>query len=110
MQLRNISLAILIALVASSATTLSCNVAALSQSKRVLAQSTDIRKQEADKLIQQGVNQCQLSQYEAGLRSFQQALSIYRSIKDRGGEGNALDQMGVVYNLLGNYNKAIESH
>ncbi len=78
------------------------------QNSQVLAQTPDARKAEADRLLQQGVEQFQTSQFEAALQSWQQALTIYREIKDRLGEGNALGNLGVAYDDLGDYAKAIE--
>ena len=40
----------------------------------------------------------------------QQALIIYREIKDRKGEGESLGNLGIAYNFLGDYAKAIEYH
>jgi CHAT domain-containing protein/Flp pilus assembly protein TadD len=78
------------------------------QVSQVLAQTTDARKAEADRLIKQGLQQKRTSQFEAALKSFQQALIIYREIKDRKGEGKALGNLGLAYINLGNYAKAIE--
>nr|WP_085999832.1 CHAT domain-containing protein [Nostoc sp. PCC 7107] len=72
------------------------------------AQTPNPRKAEADRLLDQGVQQYQISQFEAALQSWQQALNIYREIQDRQGEGKALGNLGVAYDLLGNYPKAIE--
>ncbi|MBD2607061.1 tetratricopeptide repeat protein [Scytonema hofmannii FACHB-248] len=66
------------------------------------------RKAEADRLLQQGYEQYQTSQFEAALKSWEQALIIYREIKDRQGEGNALRSLGIAYKSLGNYVKAID--
>ena len=72
------------------------------------AQTTQDRKAEADRLLQQGIQQFRISQFEAAFRSWQQALTIYREIKDRLGEGNALGNLGLAYYSLGKYDKAIE--
>ncbi|MFM6158229.1 MAG: tetratricopeptide repeat protein [Sphaerospermopsis kisseleviana] len=37
-------------------------------------------------------------------------MIIYRQIKDRDGEGAALANLGVAYDSLGEYTKAIEYH
>src|SRR5919199_6503972 len=62
---------------------------------QVLAQTPDARKAEADRLFQQGIQQYQTSQFEAALQSWQQALTIYREIKDRIEEGNALGNLAL---------------
>ena len=75
---------------------------------QVLAQNPAGRIAEADRLFKQGVEQLQTSQFQAALQSWQQALIIYREIKDRQGEGRALGTLGIAYILLGDYTKAIE--
>ncbi|MEG4337450.1 CHAT domain-containing protein [Microcoleus sp. D3_18_C2] len=73
-----------------------------------IAQTTDARQLEADRLIQQGLQQFQTSQSPAALNSWQQALQIYRALKNRAGEGWALSNLGGAYINLGNYAKAID--
>jgi hypothetical protein len=63
---------------------------------QMLAQTPDARKAEADRLLQQGIQQAQTSQFEAALQSWQQALIIYREIKDHKGEG----KLWVIWDLL----------
>src|SRR5919199_1741859 len=75
---------------------------------QVLAQTPDIRKAEAERLFQQGIEQYKTGQFEAALQSWQQALAIYREIKDRKGEGDALGNLGIAYKNLGDYAKAID--
>ena len=74
----------------------------------VVAQTTDARQAEGDRLIRQGYQQFQTSQFPAALNSWQQALQIYRALKNRYGEGRALGNLGVAYRSLGDYAKAIE--
>jgi CHAT domain-containing protein len=73
------------------------------------AQTTQDRKIEADRLFNQGIQQFQISQFEVALQPWQQALTIYREIKDRLGEGQSLGSLGIAYFSLGQYDKAIES-
>ncbi|MBS9396133.1 MAG: tetratricopeptide repeat protein [Dolichospermum sp. OL03] len=86
------------------------NLPMLFQVSQVLAQTPATRKAEADRLFQQGIEQFQTSQFTAALQSWQQALIIYREIKDRRGEGNALGNLGIAYDARGNYIKAIDYH
>jgi CHAT domain-containing protein len=72
------------------------------------AQTTQAREAEADQLLQQGIQQYQISQFETALQSWQQALTIYREIKDRQGEEQSLGNIGVAHFSLGRYDKAIE--
>ncbi|MEG4942505.1 CHAT domain-containing tetratricopeptide repeat protein [Microcoleus sp. F4-D5] len=75
---------------------------------QALAQTQAQRKAEADRLLDQGHQQYEISQFQAALLSWQQALIIYREIKDRQGEGKALGSLGNAYNSLGDYAKAID--
>ncbi|MBD2181064.1 CHAT domain-containing protein [Planktothrix sp. FACHB-1355] len=93
---------------------------------QVLAQTVEERKAEADRLFQQGLEQYHTSQIEVALQSWKQALTMYREIKDRQaeakvqslavareiknlvGEGSALCNLGIAYDFLGDYAKAIE--
>jgi CHAT domain-containing protein len=83
-----------------------------SQSKTLnavaLAQTPEARKAEADRFLQQGLQQFNTRQFEAALPFFQQALIIYRQIKDRQGEAYALGNIGSVYGNLGNLSRAID--
>jgi CHAT domain-containing protein/uncharacterized protein HemY len=79
-------------------------------STTVQAQTSQNRKTEADKLLEQGIQQYQRSQYQAAIQSWQQALAIYQQIKDRNGEAVSLGNLGSAYNDLGQYPKAINFH
>lgn len=77
-----------------------------------LAQSTpdNPKEAEADRLLQQGKQQYQTSQFQGALQSCQQALEIYREIGDRAGEGTTLSNIGSVYQSLGQYSQALERY
>ncbi|MBD2776397.1 CHAT domain-containing protein [Iningainema sp. BLCCT55] len=66
------------------------------------------QKSEADRLNQQGIQHSQNGQFKAALLSWEQALQIYREIKDRPGEGGVLGNLGATYGSLGDYQKAID--
>jgi CHAT domain-containing protein/Flp pilus assembly protein TadD len=66
------------------------------------------RKAETDRLLQQGNQQFQISQYREALQSWQKALEIYQDIGDRNGEANSLMGLGNAYRNLGQYPKAID--
>ena len=72
------------------------------------AQTSQDRKTEADKLLEQGIQQAQRSQYKDAIQSWQQALAIYQKLKDRNGEANSLNNLGIAYKFLAQYPKAIE--
>lgn len=71
------------------------------------AQTEQNQKTEADRLLYQGVQQSQARQYEAALKSWEQALTLYRRLQDKDGEGNALVSLGNAYQQLSQYDKAI---
>src|SRR4028119_608135 len=73
-----------------------------------IAQTTDAREAEADRLLQQGSQQYQTGQLRAALNSWEQALPIYRALKNRQGEGWTLGNLGMAHQSLGNYAKALE--
>ncbi len=73
-----------------------------------VAQTTNNRKAEADRLREQGLKQFESNQLQKALQSWQQSLAIYREIKNRQGEAASLGLLGVVYHKLGNYRKAID--
>ncbi|MEG4484393.1 CHAT domain-containing tetratricopeptide repeat protein [Microcoleus sp. D2_18a_B4] len=75
---------------------------------QALAQTQAERKAEADRLSDQGHQQYQSRQFQAGLQSLQQALIIYREIKNRQAEGWALESLGRAYSHLGDYAKALD--
>ncbi|BAY25193.1 TPR repeat-containing protein [Calothrix sp. NIES-2100] len=74
---------------------------------QVLAQSSSDRQAEADTLLKQGEDLLDRNQSQAALQAFEQALTIYRQIKNRLGEGRTLKGIGNVYYDLGDYKKAI---
>ncbi|MCC5618019.1 CHAT domain-containing protein [Nostoc sp. CHAB 5836] len=78
----------------------------------VVGQTNDSRKVEADRLLQQGTQQRQAEQYNAALKSFQQALIIYREIKVsrevKALQGKVLQEIGHAYFQLGDNAKAID--
>ena len=78
------------------------------QNFRVLAQTPDAQKAEADRLLEQGIEQYRTSQFDAAIQSWQQALTLFREIKNRKAEGSVLNNLGLVYRDLGQYSKSIE--
>ncbi|MCF3643571.1 CHAT domain-containing protein [Planktothrix agardhii] len=74
----------------------------------VFAQTVTEREAEADRLLEQGIQQYKTSQYQAAIQSLETALNIFREIGDRNGEGKALIALGNAYSDLGQYQKAIE--
>jgi len=74
-----------------------------------VAQTAKAQQVEADRLLEQGLSQFQTGGIEAAFQSWQQALAIYRSLKDWLGEGKALGNLGIAYRILGDFDQAIAS-
>ncbi|MEG4488067.1 tetratricopeptide repeat protein, partial [Microcoleus sp. D2_18a_B4] len=68
------------------------------------------RKAEADRLLEQGIQQHKISQVREALQYWKQALTIYREIGDRQGEANSLGSLGLAYQSLGQFHRAIAFH
>ncbi len=73
-----------------------------------LAQNSPSQSVEANKLMDEGLQHFNNSEYESALASFQQALNIYRNTKNFLGEGEALRNIGNVYYWQEKYDKAVE--
>lgn len=54
------------------------------------AQTIQSRKNDANRLFEQGKEKLKNSQLESALQSFQQALTIYKNIADKSSEGKTL--------------------
>jgi len=68
------------------------------------------RQAEADRLLEQGIQQHKISQFREALQYWKQALTIYLEIENRQGEAKSLGNLGLAYKSLGNYKQAIEFH
>jgi tetratricopeptide (TPR) repeat protein len=108
MRLHNLGLSAFVCLLVVFSTSWVPNLSMVFTASQVLAQTGNQRKTEADRLLQQGFQQAQNSQFTPALQSWRQALQIYREIKDRLGEGQSLGNLGNAYLNLGEYPKAIE--
>ena len=75
-----------------------------------LAQTTDPRQDKADRLLNQGIEQYDRSQYLQALETLQQALAFYQQLDDRAGQGKTLNKLGDVYRNLSQYTQAIDYH
>ncbi|MEQ8467023.1 tetratricopeptide repeat protein [Coleofasciculus sp. E1-EBD-02] len=74
----------------------------------LLTQTPNARKAEADQLFEQGKQQFSNSQFQAAIKSWQQALKIYREIGVRRREADSLNNLGYAHHSLGQYQRAIE--
>ncbi|WP_072722381.1 tetratricopeptide repeat protein [Planktothrix tepida] len=71
-------------------------------------QNAKSEKDKAYQLLKQGEKKFQSSQFEAALQSWEQALTIYRSIQQREKEAVTINAVGIAYHALGNHSKAIQ--
>lgn len=80
------------------------------QSRLILseASNSDAQQAEAARLLVQGVQQFQNSQYPAALETLQQALAMFQAIENRQGEVDTLYTLSVVYRTLSQYQTALE--
>ncbi|TRU09957.1 MAG: tetratricopeptide repeat protein [Microcystis aeruginosa Ma_MB_F_20061100_S19] len=76
----------------------------------VIAQNTDARKAEADRLNNQGIEKARTGKFRQALQSWYRALQIYREIQNAAGEAGVLNNLGIVYRYLGQYQKARDYH
>jgi CHAT domain-containing protein/uncharacterized protein HemY len=70
-------------------------------------QTAPTPKAEADQLRERSRQQYQAKQYPEALKSLEQALQIYRSLKDRSNEAKTLTNLGQIYRSLRDSPKAI---
>jgi tetratricopeptide (TPR) repeat protein len=68
---------------------------------------TEDRKAEADRLLQQGIEQHRRREFREALRSWEAALEIYQAVEYRRGEAWALNNLGAAYRSLSDYREAI---
>ncbi|HIK18881.1 MAG TPA: tetratricopeptide repeat protein [Leptolyngbyaceae cyanobacterium M33_DOE_097] len=73
-----------------------------------LAQTTQDKKAEGDLLLQKGLQQYDAGQYQAAIKTWQQALAQYRAINNRNGEAQVLTNLGLTYAVLEQYPKSID--
>lgn len=62
-----------------------------------------------NQLFQQGVEQFRSGAFQAALQTYQRVLAIRRSLNDKAGIAETLDNIGEVYTGLSNYDKALEN-
>ncbi|MEM6502116.1 MAG: CHAT domain-containing protein [Cyanobacteria bacterium P01_C01_bin.89] len=66
------------------------------------------KKQRADSLLQEGIQQQQSDQFEEALQSFQAARELFQEIGDRAGEGTVLNEIGRVHRVQSQYAQALD--
>jgi len=65
-------------------------------------------KSQADRLLQKGIEEYQASQFVEAIKSWEAALKIYRNLANRQQEKAVLGNLGAVYLIVGNHQKAVE--
>ncbi|MEJ6479933.1 CHAT domain-containing tetratricopeptide repeat protein [Nostoc punctiforme UO1] len=98
---------LLLAIFANISAPLLLKFAAIFTVPQVLAQSPNQQKAEADRLYQEAVEQLLKNQPEEALKSWQQALKIYRKIKNNESEFDTLANLGFLCFSLKDYTTAI---
>ncbi|WP_434683985.1 CHAT domain-containing protein [Pseudanabaena minima] len=89
-------------------TFLSCLPMSTIINNSVQAQPAPDSQAEATRLLRQGNQLYQASLYREAIQTWQLALGIYRTIKDRKGEATILNNLGTAYENFGQYQKAID--
>ena len=69
-----------------------------------------VMEAEANRLLNQGVEQFEFSQLEAAFQSWQQALTIYRDLGHRLGEAKSIGHLGLIFYSRGQYQEALDHH
>ena len=87
---------------------LSCLPMSIIIIESVQAQTSQNSQAEATRLLRQGNQLYQASLYRDAIQTWQLALEIYRTIKDRKGEATILNNLGTAYENFGQYQKAID--
>ncbi|QMS89780.1 tetratricopeptide repeat protein [Nostoc edaphicum CCNP1411] len=71
-------------------------------------QTQNLRSQEAERLLEQGIKLTQQQEHQQAIQILQQVLTITRELKDQKREAIALLGLGFNYNALGAKQKALE--
>jgi CHAT domain-containing protein len=66
------------------------------------------RQAQADRLLKQAEMQASQKQFPEAVQSYQQALSLYQGLKQRGGEQEALTRLGLLFGGQNNYTQGVE--
>jgi CHAT domain-containing protein len=107
-QLKSISLAVVIGFIFQGTISLNSKLPAEIWSTQVLAQDTNFQKGIAARLLEEGNSQFDDGQFELALDSYRQAWKIYQSIETAKKEqSRTLIGLGLVYNALGDHKQAI---
>ena len=75
----------------------------LVSSREVISVDSNIQK-----LLQTGQQQFQTSQFQAALKTYKQALELFRQTNHKRGEAETLFNIGVIYRVLSQYSQATE--
>ncbi|MGC1199059.1 MAG: tetratricopeptide repeat protein [Geitlerinemataceae cyanobacterium] len=74
----------------------------------VQAQTLEAGKAQADRLLAEGIAQYNEIKFGEAIAKFEEALSIYQEIGEMAGVGNTFHQLGLVYNSLQDYDRALD--
>jgi CHAT domain-containing protein/Flp pilus assembly protein TadD len=84
-----------------------CGLVATVLTSRAPAQSVDDRRQDAQQNFEKGRALTLSRAYNEAIRLYEQALTTYREINDRPGEGKTLNGLGLAYTSLNQHAKAL---
>ena len=108
MKFQRFRLIALVTLLCSVSPSLPSELSVFSTSPAI-AQTSESRKAEAERLFEQGNQQYHAEEPDAAIQSWQQALTIYQEIGDRLGEAASLGNIAIVDRGRGEYAKALEA-
>jgi tetratricopeptide (TPR) repeat protein len=76
-----------------------------------IAQSSTATRDNAERLFNEGMKLYQQGTADSlrqAIKKWEEALPLYRMVNDRGGEATTLNNIGLVYNALGEKQKALD--
>ncbi|MEA5464586.1 CHAT domain-containing protein [Leptothoe sp. PORK10 BA2] len=78
------------------------------QLKGTMGSEQEAKQTEADQLLDESQNLRSTARWQESLAKLEQALLLYQEIGDRSGEGTTLNNIGLVYDNLGQYPQALD--
>ncbi len=75
---------------------------------QALSENRDFYTEQAEALLERGIQRYKNGQFEAAFQPLQQALSIYQRFGDNAGVARVLSRFGDIYFSLGEYGRSLE--
>ncbi len=108
MRYRRICITFFTLFIATASTPLTFSFQGFLSTLQVLAQTTNTRKAEADRLLKTGLDKFLARDYKTALQFLQQALTIFQEIRDREQVTVVTKFIGITYSLSEDREKAID--